>query len=217
MSKKHFSWLLGLTLIVGAVILLMPAKTGHESGFEVRPLIAGMDTWVNDVSRVRILKAGNQPVATMSRGDRGWVVEEAGSYSADWTKLKALLAALAQARVIEQKTANPAYFDRLGLKDVADDSSSAMLVEIGEGERQASVLVGHPAQNRDGQYVRLPGDSQAFGCSGILSIFPSPKSWRWTSRIPMVSRSACIKRRLTIRILRSKDCRKVAKSSPAGA
>ena len=177
MSKKHFSWLLALTLIVGAVILLMPAKTGHESGFEARPLIAGMDAWVNDVSRVRIVRAGNQPVATMSRGDHGWVVEEAGSYAADWTKLKALLAALAQARIIEQKTSNPAYFDRLGLKDVADDSSTAVLIEIGQGEHQANVLVGHVAQNREGQYVRLPDDSQALLVDKTMPVPAETRDW----------------------------------------
>jgi len=177
MSRKHFSWLLALTLVVGAVILLMPARTGHESGFEVRPLIAGMDSWVNDVSRVRIVKAGNQTVATLSRGDRGWVVEEAESYAADWAKLKALLAALAQARIIELKTTNPDYFDRLGLKDVTDDSSTAMMIEVGEGEHQAAVLVGHTAQNRDGQYVRLPNDNQALLVDKTMQVATETRDW----------------------------------------
>lgn len=177
MSRKHFSWLLALTLIVGAVILLMPVKTGHESGFEVTPLVPGMDSWVNEVARVRIVKAGDRTVATLVRGEQGWTVEEAGSYAADWARLKSLLGALAQARIVELKTANPAYFDRLGLKDVADTASSAKKIEIGEGEHVTSLLVGNTPQGRDGQYVRLPDKDQALLIDKTLEVADELRDW----------------------------------------
>ncbi len=177
MSKKHFSWLLLLTVVVGAVILLMPGRTGHESGFEVRPLIPGMDSWVNEVKRVRIVKAGNQTVATLVRGEHGWVVEEAESYPADWARLKSLLAALAQAQVIEPKTTNPAYFDRLGLKDVSESTSKAVMVEIGQGEHAVTVLVGHAAQGREGQYVRFLKDDKAFLVDRKVDVAAETHDW----------------------------------------
>ena len=177
MSKKHFSWLLALTLIAGAIILLMPGKTGHESGFEVRPLIPGMDKWVNDVTRVRITKSGNQAVATLNRGENGWVVEEAQSYPADWVKLKTMLAALAQAQVIELKTANPAYFEKLGLKDVKDDASTALMVELDRGDTSTTLLIGHGAQGRQGQYVRMSGDDQALLIDRPIEVAGDTKDW----------------------------------------
>ena len=177
MSRKHFSWLLVLTLIVGGVILLMPVKTGHESGLEVEPLIPGMGKWVNDVERVHIIKAGNQTVATLVRGDQGWVVEENESYTADWPRLKTLLAALAQARITEPKTANPAYFDRLGLRDVSDGDSSAIMVEIGTGETATRVLIGHAAQGREGQYVRFPQNDQALLIDRAIDVAAETRDW----------------------------------------
>ena len=42
MSKKHFSWLVGVTLIVALVILFMPGKTSRESAVEIRPLVPGL-------------------------------------------------------------------------------------------------------------------------------------------------------------------------------
>jgi len=177
MSRKHFSWLLALTVVVGAVILLMPQRTGHESGFEVTPLVPGLDTWINEVARVRIVKAGDENVATLVRGEHGWVVEEAESYPADWNRLKTLLAALAQARIIELKTANPAYFERLGLKDVADSSSSAIKVEVGEGEHQIALLVGSAAQGREGQYVRFPDKEQALLIDKTLDVAAELRDW----------------------------------------
>jgi len=177
MSRKHFSWLLALTVIAGAIILLMPTKTGHESGFEVRELVPGMEGWINEVARVRIVKAGDQNVATLVRGEHGWVVEEAESYAADWNRLKALLAALAQARITELKTANPAYFDRLGLKDLADTSSSALEIEIGEGKQHTELLIGNTAQGRNGQYVRFPGKDQALLIDKTLDVAAELRDW----------------------------------------
>lgn len=177
MSKKHFSWLLVLTVIIAAVIFLMPGKTGHESEFAERALIAAPQTWVNDVAKVRIVKAGNQTVATLSRGEQGWRVEEAHSYPADWARLQGMLAALAQAQIIEPKTTNPAYFDRLGLVDVTDAASGAVMVAIGEGDKAITLLIGHAAQGRQGHYVRFAGDDQALLIDRTVEVATETKDW----------------------------------------
>lgn len=177
MSKNHISWLLVLTLIIAATIFLMPGKTGHESEFAVRPLIAGPQTWVNDVSKVRIVKAGSQTVATLNRGEQGWRVEEAQSYAADWPRLKGMLAALAQAQVIAPKTTNPVYFDRLGLMDVADAASSAVMVVIGEGDKAITLLLGHAAQGGQGQYVRFVDNDQALLIDRTLEVATATRDW----------------------------------------
>ena len=177
MSKKHFSWLLAATLVVAAVLLLLPGKTSKESALEPRPLVPGLAERVNDISRVRITGAGSLPVATLLRKGEGWVVEEAQSYPADWARLKGLLAAVAQAQVIEPKTSNPAYFDRLGLVDVDQEDSTAVMVEIGEGEDAVSLLLGQVAQGRDGQYVRFAGTEQALLIDRTVEMSAELRDW----------------------------------------
>ncbi len=177
MSKKHFSWLLASTLAVTILILLIPGKTGKESEFEVRPLVPGLDTWVNDITRVRITKGGNVPVATLVRGVESWTVEDAGAYPADWARLKKMLFALAQAKVIELKTSNPDYYDRLGVKDISDPGSTAVLVEIGEGEQATRLLLGSTAQGRAGQYVRFPDQEQALLIDRPLEVSVQAADW----------------------------------------
>ncbi|HLF29980.1 MAG TPA: DUF4340 domain-containing protein [Xanthomonadales bacterium] len=177
MSKKHVSWLLVATLAVATVLLLMPGKTGKESVFEVTPLVPGLDQRVNDIARVRIVRAGQQPVASMTRADRGWVVDEAHSYPADWARLKELLAAVAQAKVVEQKTSNPDYFDRLGVTDIAAGDSSAVLVEIGEGEEMLKLLVGNAAQGRERQYVRFADGNQVLLIDRLISVSGEAADW----------------------------------------
>jgi hypothetical protein len=177
MSKKHFSWLLAATLVVAAVLLLLPGKTGKESALEPRPLVPTLAERVNDISRVRITRAGNLPVATLVRKGEGWVVEEAQSYPADWARLKGLLVAVAQAQVIEPKTSNPAYFDQLGLVDVDQEGSTALMVEIGEGEDAVNLLLGQVAQGRDGQYVRFAGTDQALLIDRTVETSAEMRDW----------------------------------------
>ena len=42
MSKKHFSWLLIITVIAAVLVLLVPGKTGKESTFESSDLLPGL-------------------------------------------------------------------------------------------------------------------------------------------------------------------------------
>lgn len=177
MSRKHFSWLLALTVAAAVVIGLLPERAGHEATFEVRPLLPGLADRINDVDEIRVERGGEKVVATLHRSTDGWTVGEAGGYPADWPRLRSLLAAFARARVVEPKTANPEYFDRLGLGDIADEDSGAVRIRIGTGEDAAVVLVGDTASNRDGQYVRLEGEERAWLVDRLLDVPRETRDW----------------------------------------
>ena len=177
MSKTQISWLFALTIVAAVVLMLLPGKTGIESTFEVKPLVPGLDARVNDITRVRISRGGNIPVATLVRGEKGWQIEEAELYPADWPRLKSLLAALAQANVIELKTSNPEYMDRLGLVDIEREDSSALQLELGEGEGLIVLLVGNAAREREGQFVRFADTSQALLIDRPLDVGRETADW----------------------------------------
>ncbi len=177
MSKKHFSLLLLVTVVVAVAVLLMPGQSSHQPEFERGPLLTGLADKVNDTDRVTISSAGNTEVATLQREDGGWVVSQAGGYAADWGKLKALLAALAQAEVIEQKTANPEYFPRLGLADISQPDSTAVQVSLAGGGNEVAVLVGQEAKGLEGQYVRLAGVDQALLIDRTLEVPGEMRDW----------------------------------------
>jgi hypothetical protein len=177
MSRKHFSWLFALTVAVAVVIGLLPERVGRESTFEVRLLLPELAGSVNEIDEISIVRGGEQAVATLHRSEAGWSVAEAGGYPADWPRLRSLLAALAQAQVVEPKTANPEYYDRLGLRDVADEESKALRVRIGAGADAPALLVGDAAPDRDGQYVRLEGEDRAFLIDRALEVPRETRDW----------------------------------------
>jgi hypothetical protein len=106
------------------------------------------------------------------RGDAGWGVAERDAYPADFTRLEALLDALASARLVEQKTSKPEYFDRLGLTDVEKPESEAVQVEIWTSGEQpvARVLIGRAAEGRRGRYVRGVSDNETW----LIDTAPEP-------------------------------------------
>jgi hypothetical protein len=177
MSRKHFSLLLVLTLAVAVLVLLIPGKTGKESEFDQSPLLPGLQAQVNDLDRLQVSGAGGETIATLRRSEGAWRVEEAAGYRADWERLRKLLADLAQAEIVEPKTSNPEYYDRLGVEDVSLPDAGGRQIGFPEGSGLPAVIVGNRAQGRSGQYVRLAGAAGSALIDRELDVPESASDW----------------------------------------
>jgi hypothetical protein len=155
MSRKHFSLLLAVTLAVAVLVLLVPGKTSRKSDVEKVRLLPDLQEQVNDLDWMRVSGAGGSVIATLLRGDGTWRVEEAHGYQADWNQLRTLLADLARAEIVELKTANPAYYARLGVEDMGQANATGVMLEFAASSGLPALVVGNRAQGRDGHYVRL--------------------------------------------------------------
>ena len=154
--KRNFFYLAGLTLLaILAVLLVAPGDGSRGKSPADELLLPEVSKRINDVNKVEIISAGNTTVATLLRNGSAWQIEEMAGYRADWPKLQALLAALAQTRVVEPKTDKPEYYTRLGVEDIDAPNATGVLVSLSIGDQTTGILVGHQAQGRQGQYVRL--------------------------------------------------------------
>lgn len=177
MSRKHFSWLLVVTLAVALLVLLMPGKTGRESALEKSRLVPALQQQANEIDWLRFSGAGGRTIATLTRSEGGWRVEEMQSYAADWERLRALLADLAQAEVVEAKTANPEYYERLGVEDVARDDAGGVRLEFAAASGLPAIIFGDRAQGREGQYVRVEGVAESALIDRYLDLPAQALDW----------------------------------------
>jgi len=161
MSKRHFSYLLLVAIVVTIAVLLVPSKTGRQAEHEAGPFLPQLAERINDISVVRLSTMGGAEVVTLERVNSAWVVQESSAYPADWSVLKPLLADLSQAVVVEVKTSNPEYYHRLGVEDPDLEDSVSKLIEFPGDESLPGVIVGNSAQGRDGQYLRLQGEARS--------------------------------------------------------
>ena len=155
MSRRHLSFLaMGAVAVVLAVLLLVPTRTGQDPGEAAPALLPGLEAGINATDRLVVRTAGPKTIATLVRSASGWQVAELAGYPADFDTLRPVLAALAQARVIETKTANPDYFDRLGVQDLEQQGAPGTLLELTAGDETRGILMGNTATNRKGRYAR---------------------------------------------------------------
>ncbi len=89
-----------------------------------------LEAALNDIERVTITKANNETVVTLERKPEGWVATNKNGYPADVGKLRQGLRALAEAKILEQKTANPELYSHLGVEDVSGDKAAGIAVTL---------------------------------------------------------------------------------------
>ena len=113
------------------------------------------------VTRMTVTGAGAQPVATLERSDAIWSVVERDGYPADVEKVRHTLIGLAEARIVEAKTANPEFYDRLGVEDVDRVDAGGVAVTLASTRSPVNVIVGD-SEGASQTYVREAEQAQSF-------------------------------------------------------
>jgi hypothetical protein len=114
------------------------------------------------VAEIKITKAGGETVATIEKHADGWNVAEKGGYSADVAKLRQNLRALAEAKILETKTANPAFYDKLGVQDIASDKATGLAVTISVPGKDFGTLILGDAKGSKQRYARRANEAQSY-------------------------------------------------------
>ncbi len=114
------------------------------------------------LDHIKIESGGNTLLVESHKEGDKWVIDNLGNYDADTAKLSSLIKALKNARKVEEKTAKPANFHHLGLRDITQEHSKAVMVSVSGGGKDYKLLVGNAAKAGTGQYVRLAEQNQTW-------------------------------------------------------
>lgn len=176
MSAKRLLVLLALALAVvgGAVWLSSPRTPRRDPGYDA-PVLPGLATALDAVATIRLVGAGEQTLVTLTRADGSWRVAELG-YPADPVRVRRLLIALADLRVVEAKTEDPSRYPALAVEDVADPKAQSVRLELAGPATPLALIVGHAAAGQ-GAYVRLPGQRGALEVRPALDLARAPRDW----------------------------------------
>lgn len=155
--NRGFIYLLVATALVVLMVFMLAQRDGsvQDNGAETALFMPGLQKVINEVDRVNVVTPGNVILATLEKSGDQWHVEQMNDYAADWPKLKKVLAALATAQIVERKTDNPDYYSRLGVEDMASENADGVMLELSGGGTTRSVIIGHKAKGRPGQYARV--------------------------------------------------------------
>jgi hypothetical protein len=170
---------LAVALIVLTVLAIYGQRGGDApGGADVgRPLMPELESALDRVDRVAVVGGGNTPIATLLRREDRWVVAEKDEYPADVAKIRDVLRGLAEARIVERKTANPAYYDRLGVESVDAETASGVAITARAGDNDvAAVIVGDGAGSGY-HYVRPLNQDTSFMVDRELEVPRNVAQW----------------------------------------
>jgi hypothetical protein len=149
-------------------------------------MFPGLTARLADAARIEITHQGST-IALARIGDKPgapWGLAQRGMYPVEATKLRGMLTALTELRLVEPRTTDPLLFDRLGLADTDRKDSTADLLRVYDaaGKPIAELLVGHRRVRTEGNvpdqvFVRRPGDMQTWLAEGSLQVDADPQLW----------------------------------------
>jgi len=176
MNRRSLTLLLGL---LGGLLVLagLLSLTGRDTGSDGELLLPGLREALNEIDRVQVTGPGGTPVATLRQADGRWVVDERGGYPAAVARLRPMLIALAEARIIEETTANPALYPRLGVQELTAADADGMEIVLAQGDSSlGGVLLGDsPAAGQ--VYARRSGEARSYLVAAELDPGRSTRDW----------------------------------------
>jgi len=178
MNAKILGILVALAVLaVGAVLLTQRDETEGQVVTQ-QHLVPGLEESINSVARLRLTRAGDELVAELARTDEGWVVVNRDNYPADLGQVRQTLLNLAGSRLVEEKTGNPEFYDRLGVSEVSEPDAGGTRLELeGLDEAPLALIIGDPADGLDGTYTRRADEARSWLASGALALSQTVTDW----------------------------------------
>jgi hypothetical protein len=175
MSRQRFISLViaAVLAISGALYLSTQRNLPRDSrGVALLPYLAGE---LNTVSTLSIRKGGAAPAVTVRQQDGRWTVAERGDYPADVSKLRKLLLALSDAKIVEQKTSNPANFPAIGVDDPSAAGATGAELSFIAGDGKHALIVGKTTG--EGNFARRVGENTTYSVEPVISFEAEPRFW----------------------------------------
>jgi hypothetical protein len=160
-SLRNVLILVAAVAVLVALVLIGQRGSG-SAGSSGKLLVPGLEASLDDIERVTITKANNETVVALERQPAGWVATNKSAYPADVSKLRQGLRALAEAKILEQKTSNPELYSHLGVEDVSGDKAAGVSVALtAKGKELPTLILGNPDGSKH-RYARRAGEAQSY-------------------------------------------------------
>jgi hypothetical protein len=156
--------------------------TGQQAYNAGKLMFPDLAPQLQNAARIEIVHQG-KTTAIVKQGDI-WGLEDRGGYVVQPGKLRGMLTALTELRLVEPRTTDPAEFGRLGLEDPNGKTGESNLLRVldASGKTIAVLIVGHRRVRTQGNvpeqvFVRRPDDNQTWLAEGSLQVDADPQLW----------------------------------------
>jgi hypothetical protein len=176
MSRGRFTALLIAALIVlAAALYLGSRRNSSEPSAEGTLFLPQLASTLGTVSEIDLQKGTPTAAVTLHRAGDQWTVAQRADYPADAAKVHKLLLSVADAKIVEEKTSNPANFAIIGVEDPAKPGAAGTQITLTTKDGRHSVIVGKPTG--EGNFARRGGEDRSFTVEPGITADVEPKAW----------------------------------------
>jgi len=160
-NLKTLKYLGAVVLLLGAMSIFIEVRDRNASTGGDELLFPDLKEKINDVTELHISRSGETEPVVLKKSSGRWTVAGRDNYPADFGNVRAVLLAIAEAAVIEKKTANPEMHGRLGLAAPDVAGSDGVLVELSGEGLDFRVILGNTASTGS-RYARIADQAQSW-------------------------------------------------------
>lgn len=176
MSRPRFVWLAiaALVAICGA-LYLGSQRNGSPRSVEGALILPALAHELDTVTALDIRKGAATPSVSLHRAGDAWTVAQRADYPADASKVRKLLLALGDAKIVEEKTSNPANFSIIGVEDPAQPGATGVEITVSAKDGKHAIILGKPVAQ--GDFARRAGENRSFTIEPAISVESEPRFW----------------------------------------
>jgi hypothetical protein len=185
MSPRVFLVLAAITVVttVAAIFAVLTAPAVTTLRFVDEPAFPALRKNPDAVAKIVLSTPEGAITLVRETGDR-WSALERFGYPVDRKRVRGLVVALADMRLIERKTARPELYERLQVEapDAEGAKSQLVRLESADGKVLAEAIIGKQrfrltGTEPSGTYLRRPGEPQTWLASGGVQLDPQVGAW----------------------------------------
>lgn len=171
------------SIVITPLLVIMIQSKSSEIKYSNQPLIKDFNKSAAEVSTIIIQNKDKR--ITLQRIGSDWTLKERQNYPAAESKVRELLEAIAEIKIIEPKTSNTLLFEQLDVADLTNSTSKAVQIILQDDQQHclANLLVGkREAIQIEDKYVerlfvRKDLDQQVLLVQGILPLNLEVRNW----------------------------------------
>jgi hypothetical protein len=175
MSRQRLVVLLIAALAAISAALYLSTQRNPAAEVHGLQLLPSLSSELNTVTSLSVLKGSPTPSVTVHKQGDEWTVAERANYPADVAKLRRLLLSLSDAKILEEKTSNPANYSIIGVEDATKPGATGAQIELIAKQGKQDLIVGKPAEQ--GSFVRRVGEKSSYIVEPAISFEAEPRYW----------------------------------------
>ena len=179
MNSRTFGALAVVAVLLAALAILgqrgsdTASIAGDTAGQAFLPALGAA---LGDIERIEITGAGRERLVSLERAGDGWTVAEQDGYPAAAAEVNALLIALAEAKIVEEKTADSGFHARLGVEAIDAAEAAGLELALVAGSQRFDFVLGD-SYGSTARYARLADSARSVLIDRDPDVTRDPADW----------------------------------------